>query len=162
MAGDGGGHELGQQLDDLGGEIHGGLRRVEQGPLVLPGHGQALGVDVQIPGDHQGGDVVGEELGKALRPLLGGQALQHFGLRHADHLQAALVKVVEISRKLQTRPVHVLDSHQGRLIVRSPVHHGHLQPLHQLRQVYAAVHHIILDHLRSLPRAPRNRGAYIG
>ena len=65
VAGDGGRKGLGEVLQHVGREGNGGIRGVQQGALVLPGHGQALGVDVQVPGDHQGRNVVLKQPGKA-------------------------------------------------------------------------------------------------
>ena len=126
VAGDGGRQSLGEILDHLGGEQHRGVRRVKQRPLVLAGHGQALGVDVQVPGDHQGGDVVLEEPGETAGALLRVHALQHLGLRHADDLQAPVVKVVKKAHQLQAGAVHIFDAHQGRVKAAPLVHHSQI------------------------------------
>ena len=153
VAGDGGRQSLGEILDHLGGEQHRGVRRVKQRPLVLAGHGQALGVDVQVPGHHQGGDLVVEEIGEAAGALLPLHAGQHLRLRHADHLQAALVKVLEKAHQLKSRAVYVLDAHQGGVEIRPLVHHRQIQVLHQLADLDAALHFILLYHAAFLRSA---------
>ena len=91
---------------------------------MLPGHSQALRIDIQIAGHYQGRNIVLKEAGEALCSLFCGHALQHFCLRHADNLETTFIKVVKKAHQLKTRAVDVADTHQGILKVFSFIYDG--------------------------------------
>ena len=80
---------------------------------MLLGTLQALREAVQPPGDHQGGNVIQEQIVKALAAALVAQSLKIRHLRLADDLQAAGVKIVVKVVELKAGTVHVRDGQLG-------------------------------------------------
>ena len=113
MPGDAGRQHPVEVLDGVAGEVHRGLLGSQQRLFMLLGALQALREAVQPPGDHQGGNVIQEQIVKALAPALVAQALEIGHLRLADDLQAAGVKIVVKVMELEAGTVHVRDGQLG-------------------------------------------------
>ena len=137
VAGDAG-RQIGlQRRNDVAHEHAGGVRAAEDGSVILLGHLHTLGEGLNLPGNNQGRNVLGEQQFEALPPLLGGQPLQIGGLDAANHLEPLGVKVVEKSGELQARPVHVLRPDRHILVPRPAPQDLQAKFLNQFSQLYA-------------------------
>ena len=154
VAGDPGG-QSGLQIGDDGGDNGaGGLFAAQHGDVVLPGHGQALVVRGDVPGDEQGGELVGQQSVEDHGALRRGELFQIAHFHIAQHLQTHRLKMVKISGKLQSRPGHILHRQTDVFVVRGGEGHLEVELLHQGHQGYAVgidqSRHLILQICHSL------------
>ena len=134
VAGDLGGQGPVQIVDDVAGQLHGGLFRPQQGAPVLAGNLHQLGKNLHIPGNDQGWDFAAQQILEYLSPLLQGHGLQKGELRLAQNLQAFWLEVVIKAHQLQGRAVHVGDGDHPGVIVQALVDHLKVKILHQLAE----------------------------
>ena len=134
VAGDPGG-QIGLEGRDQAGDDGGrGVLTPEDGDIVLPGHLQALGQGLQIPGNHQGRDLIREEMVKYNGPLLAAELLEIAGLHVAENLQAHGLEMVKKTGQLQAGTADVVHSDVNPVKILGLVQGDQLKVLHQLRQ----------------------------
>ena len=135
VAGDAGSQVIAQAGDQLPHKGGGGLVGGENGPVIAVRHLSALREGLQPPGDDKGGDILGQELLKALAPLLRRQVGEEGVLHLAQHLKALGVKIVEKADELEAGAVHIPDPDHLIFIVASLPQDLQMEFLHQLGQL---------------------------
>ena len=108
---------------------------------MVPGAVQALLEAVQATGDHQRGNIILEQVIKALAALLCRQASQisHLGL--TDDLQTPGVKIIVKIMELEAGAVDVGDRQPGVFIVAPLVQHLQIKGLHKFCDLQSVFTH---------------------
>ena len=134
VAGDAGG-QIGFQGGDDGTHQHaGGILAAQYRTIILLRHLHALGIGIDPPGDDEGGDILAEQLLKALPPLVRRQAGEVGILHLADDLEPVGIKIVKKTGELQAGAVHILGADGLILIAGSAPQHLQVELFDQLAQ----------------------------
>ena len=106
----------------------------QNGNIVLLRHLHAFQLRLNVPGDDERRDPVGEKLIEDDIPRRGGELPQIAALHIAQDLKAHRLEMVKIPSQLKTGPGHIVHGNANGFVVAGGVRHRHIEFPDQLRQ----------------------------